>query len=134
MNYPVPLPSLTPLAFVVVCLSAAAPVLAAQTEVSFPAADGETGDRFDVLGAAYYLNQHGAASISVVGGSLGGGAAGEAVAAAPEQFDRLVLLARAPIRHPEDLGEARKLFIVARGDTAQGDQLLTDIVRFLSAR
>jgi pimeloyl-ACP methyl ester carboxylesterase len=82
-----------------------------------PQVGDETGDRFDVLGAASYLHQHGAVLISVVGSSLGGGAAAEAAAEAPEQFDRLVLLAHAPIPHPEKLGSVRKLFVVARRDT-----------------
>lgn len=75
------------------------------------------GERFDVLAAVRYLRGTGAATVSVVGASMGGGAAAlAAVEASPGAIDRLVLLAATPIATPERLG-GRKLFIVSRGDT-----------------
>jgi hypothetical protein len=47
----------------------------------------------DVLAAARYLRKAGAKSVSIVGGSLGGGAAGDAsVHAEPGEIDRIVFL------------------------------------------
>ena len=76
----------------------------------------------DVLSAVRYLRQSGAAEVSVVGASLGGGAAAQASAdAGPGEFDRIVLLAPMPIGAPERM-RGRKLFIVARADTGSGDR------------
>jgi pimeloyl-ACP methyl ester carboxylesterase len=76
---------------------------------------------FDVLAAVRYLRKTGAKSVSVVGGSLGGGAAADAsVAAMPGEIDRLVLLAAGELRAPEKL-KGRKLFIVSRDDLGPGD-------------
>ena len=48
----------------------------------------------DVLAAVRYLRKTGAKTVSVVGGSLGGGAAADAsIEAGPGEIDRLVLLA-----------------------------------------
>ena len=134
---------------------------------------GPDSAHYDVLGAVDYLRRTGATSVAVVGASLGGWAAGEAVVAAkPGSIDRVVLLAHPAIDHPERL-TGRKLFIVSRGDTTasgvprlvairaqydrapepkelvilegtahaqqvfqtnQGDRLLHEILRFLSAR
>ena len=70
----------------------------------------------DVLAAMKYLKDNGAKRVSVVGGSMGGGAAARAAAEAkPGQIDRLILLAHSPISHPEKL-TGKKLFIVSRGD------------------
>jgi len=67
------------------------------------------------LAAVRYLRQSGAKTVSVVGGSFGGTAAGEAsIEAKPGEIDRLVLLA-AWVDTPEKL-KGRKLFIVARDD------------------
>lgn len=71
---------------------------------------------FDVLAAVRYLRKTGARSVSLVGGSMGGGAAADAVIRAePGEIDRLVLLAALPGATPEKL-KGRKLFIVARDD------------------
>jgi pimeloyl-ACP methyl ester carboxylesterase len=71
---------------------------------------------FDVLAAVRYLRKTGASTVSLVGGSMGGGAAAEAlIEAQPHEVDRLVLLAAAPNARPEKL-TGRKLFIVARDD------------------
>jgi pimeloyl-ACP methyl ester carboxylesterase len=77
---------------------------------------GDNGLRFDVLAAVRYLHQTGAKTVSVVGGSMGGGAAAEAsVEAKPGEIDRLVLLAHAPIQEPQRM-KGRKLFVTARND------------------
>jgi pimeloyl-ACP methyl ester carboxylesterase len=71
---------------------------------------------FDVLAAVRYLRKTGAKAVSVVGGSLGGGAAADAsIQSEPGEIDRLVLLAATPDGPPEKL-KGRKLFIVARDD------------------
>ena len=71
----------------------------------------------DVLAAVRYLQTIGVKMVSVIGGSMGGGAAAEAsIAAAPGEIDRLVLLAAMAIDRPEQI-KGRKLFITARQDT-----------------
>lgn len=71
----------------------------------------------DVLAAVRYLHQAGAKKVSVVGGSMGGGAAAMAsIAAAPGEIDRLVLLAPMAAGHPEQI-KSRKLFVISRQDT-----------------
>lgn len=76
---------------------------------------------FDVLAAVRYLRQNGAKTVSVVGGSMGGGAAADAsVEAEPGEIDRLVLLAAWASGPPEQL-KGRKLFIVSRDDIGSGD-------------
>jgi pimeloyl-ACP methyl ester carboxylesterase len=73
----------------------------------------------DVLAAVRYLRKT-AKSVSVVGGSMGAGAAGDAsIASRPGEIDRLVLLGGAPNGPAEKLKSAT-LFIVARDD-ASGD-------------
>jgi pimeloyl-ACP methyl ester carboxylesterase len=70
----------------------------------------------DVLGAVYYLRRSGAQRVSVVGGSMGGGAAAQASVKSEEgEIDRLILLAAAPPAESAKL-KGRKLFIVSRGD------------------
>jgi pimeloyl-ACP methyl ester carboxylesterase len=70
----------------------------------------------DVLAAVQYLHGSGAKTVSVVGASMGGGAAARAVVEAkPGQIDRLVLLAAVPIDKPERM-TCRKLFITSQGD------------------
>jgi pimeloyl-ACP methyl ester carboxylesterase len=72
----------------------------------------------DVLAAVAYLRKTGAKTISVVGGSMGGGAAAGAVVEAREgEIDRLVLLAAVSDAPPEKL-KGRKLFLVARDDAS----------------
>ena len=74
----------------------------------------------DVLAAVRYLHQAGAKSVSVIGASMGGGAAGDAsIAARPGEIDRLVFLGSAP-NGPADKLKSPSLFIVARDD-ASGD-------------
>jgi alpha-beta hydrolase superfamily lysophospholipase len=72
---------------------------------------------FDVLAAVRYLRNEGAKTVSVVGGSMGGGAAGKASVEAKEgEIDRLVFLGSGGSDdHPEKM-KGRKLFIIARDD------------------
>ncbi|MGC2298620.1 MAG: alpha/beta fold hydrolase [Acidobacteriaceae bacterium] len=69
----------------------------------------------DVLAAVRYLKAHGARSVSVVGGSFGGAAAGDASIRAPGEIDGIVFLGAAP-NLPADRLRSRTLFIVARDD------------------
>ena len=70
----------------------------------------------DVLAAVRYLHQNGAKSVSAVGGSMGGAAAGDAsIAAQPGEIDRLILLGAAP-DGPADKLKSAILYIVARDD------------------
>ncbi len=74
----------------------------------------------DVLAAVRYLRETGAKRVSVIGGSMGGGAAGDAsIASKPGEIDRLVFLGAAP-NGPADQLKSPSLFIVARDD-ASGD-------------
>jgi pimeloyl-ACP methyl ester carboxylesterase len=71
----------------------------------------------DVLAAVRYLKTNGAKTVSVIGGSFGGGAAGDAsIKSAPGEIDRVVFLGAAPNLPAEKL-KARALFIVARDDS-----------------
>lgn len=128
--------------------------------------------KFDVLAAVRYLRSTGVKSVSVIGGSMGGTAAGDAsIASQPGEIDRLVLLGAAP-DGPADKLKSPVLFIVARNDasasgprlpgiqeqyekapqpkeliildgsahaqylfqTDQGDRVMREILRFLSAK
>jgi pimeloyl-ACP methyl ester carboxylesterase len=72
----------------------------------------------DVLAAVRYLHANGAKTVSIVGGSLGGGAAGDAsIASEPGEIDRLVFLGSSP-NGPADKLKSPSLFIVARDDTS----------------
>jgi dienelactone hydrolase len=74
----------------------------------------------DVLAAVRHLRREGATSVSVVGGSLGGGGAAQAAVEAGEgEIDRVVLLAPMPIERPERM-KGRKLFVVTRDDVGPG--------------
>ncbi|HVO09188.1 MAG TPA: alpha/beta fold hydrolase [Vicinamibacteria bacterium] len=74
----------------------------------------------DVLAAVRFLKKAGARTVSVVGGSMGAGAAGDAAIEAPGEIDRLVLLAGTP-NGPAERLTGRKLFVVARDDVAGQD-------------
>jgi pimeloyl-ACP methyl ester carboxylesterase len=69
----------------------------------------------DVLAAVRYLKAHEAKSVSVVGGSFGGAAAGDSSIKAPGAIDRIVFLGAAP-NLPAQALTSRSLFIVARDD------------------
>lgn len=126
----------------------------------------------DVLAAVRYLHKSGARTVSVVGASMGGGAAADAaVIAPPREIDRVVLLGTGPESHPEKFN-VPKLVIIARDDsdgagprlaairaqwekvpepkelivlegsahaqylfqTDQGERVMREILRFISAR
>ena len=78
----------------------------------------------DVLAAVRYLKTQGAKTVSVVGGSFGAGAAGDAsIKSAPGEIDRIVFLVAAPNLPAEKL-KSRSLFITARDDAnAAGPRL-----------
>jgi pimeloyl-ACP methyl ester carboxylesterase len=67
----------------------------------------------DILGAIRYLHEQGAKRISVIGGSMGGGAAAEA-AVRTDAIDRLILLAPAPIDDPGKMKASKILFVVSK--------------------
>jgi pimeloyl-ACP methyl ester carboxylesterase len=70
----------------------------------------------DLLAAIRYLQGNGAKSVSIVGASMGGNLAEEAVRLArPGEIDRVVFLAHGAYGPPQTL-KLRKLFIVARND------------------
>src|SRR6266436_6585404 len=134
-------------------------------------ARSDFGSPLDVLAAVRYLREKAAKNVSVVGASMGGDAALDAMAAAPGEIDRLVLLASGAYGQPEKW-KGRKLFIVARDDandagprlpkiraqyekaldpkeliivegsahaqflfqTDQGERVMREILRFLSAK
>ncbi len=74
----------------------------------------------DVLAAVRYLRTNGAKWVAVVGGSMGGSAAGDAsVESKPGEIDKIVLLGAAP-NMPADKLKCPSLFLVARAD-ASGD-------------
>ena len=77
----------------------------------------------DVIAAVRYLKAQGATAVAVVGGSFGGGAAGDASIEWPGEIDRVVFLGAAP-NLPADKLKCRSLFIVARDDaSADGPRL-----------
>ena len=83
--------------------------------------------KLDVLAAVRYLHDHGAKAVSVVGGSMGGGAAGDAsIASKAGEIDRLVLLGAAP-NDPADKLKSASLYIVARDDANQDGPRLPGI-------
>jgi predicted alpha/beta hydrolase len=75
------------------------------------------GEKYeDILAAVRYLRENGAKTVSVIGASMGGGAAATAsIQARPGEIDRLILLAHVPVQEPERL-TGQKLFVVSRGD------------------
>ena len=76
---------------------------------------------FDVLAAVRYLRNSGAKTVSVVGGSMGGGAAGDAsIEAKPGEIDRLVFLGSGGSDKPEQM-KGRKLFLIAHDDLGPSD-------------
>lgn len=81
----------------------------------------------DVLAAVVFLREQGCSEISVIGGSIGGGATSVAAAMAPTGLiDRVVLLAATPINKIEAV-KGSKLFVTTEGDnldviTAQYEQ------------
>jgi pimeloyl-ACP methyl ester carboxylesterase len=83
--------------------------------------------QLDVLAAVRYLRANGAKSVSVVGGSMGGGAAGAAsIASQPGEIDRVVFLAAYPDGPAEKL-KCASLFIVAKDDASEDGPRLPHI-------
>src|SRR5579863_9107213 len=77
----------------------------------------------DALAAVRYLHAHGATSVSIVGASMGGWAAGDAsIASNPGQIDRVVFLASAP-NGPAGKLKSASLFLVARDDSDGSGEL-----------
>jgi pimeloyl-ACP methyl ester carboxylesterase len=81
----------------------------------------------DVLAAVRNLRKGGAKTVAVVGGSMGGSAAGDAsMESWPGEINRLVLLGSAPNGPAEKL-KAATLFIVARDDANEAGPRLPGI-------
>jgi dienelactone hydrolase len=81
----------------------------------------------DVLAAVRYLRKMGTKTVSVVGGSMGGGAAGDAsIASQPGEIDRVVFLGAYPNGPAEKL-KCASLFIVARDDANEDGPRLPKI-------
>jgi len=73
----------------------------------------------DILGGIRYLREQGATRVSVIGASMGGGAAGDAAARAePGEIDRLILLAAVAARSARRM-QGTKLFIVSQDDASR---------------
>lgn len=70
----------------------------------------------DVLAAVAFLREQGCSEISVIGGSIGGGATSVAAAMAPKGLiDRVVLLAATPIKKIQAV-KGSKRFVTTEGD------------------
>ena len=83
----------------------------------------------DVLAAVRYLRKTGVKTVSIVGGSMGGGAAGDAsIASRPGEVDRVVFLGSAP-NEPADKLKSSSLFIVARDDASDDGPRLPGILK-----
>lgn len=73
--------------------------------------------QLDVLAAVRYLHAHGAKTVSVIGGSFGGSAAGDAcIDSHPGEIDRIIMLGAAP-NEPANKLKCPALFLVARNDS-----------------
>lgn len=72
----------------------------------------------DVLAAVGYLKKAGATSISVIGASMGGTAAVQALSeAGPELIEKIVVLSAGTGQSPPEKVRGRKMFLVAREDS-----------------
>jgi pimeloyl-ACP methyl ester carboxylesterase len=72
--------------------------------------------KYDVLAAVRYLHKNGAKTVSAIGASMGGWAAGDAsIASQPGEIDRVVFLGSSP-NDPADKLKSASLFIVALDD------------------
>lgn len=69
----------------------------------------------DILAAIQFLKQSGH-NVSVLGASMGGGAAARAaIAAEPGAIDKLILLSPVPVAHPKKM-QGNKLFIASKDE------------------
>ncbi len=76
----------------------------------------------DVIAAVRWLHAQGVTSVSVVGGSMGGGASAQAATEAkPGEIDKLVLLSPVPIDDPERLKANSILFIASQHEFLASD-------------
>jgi len=72
----------------------------------------------DVLAAIRWLHGQGVKSVSVIGGSMGGGASARAATqATPGEIDKLILLSPVPIRTPEKLKAKNIYYIASRNES-----------------
>jgi pimeloyl-ACP methyl ester carboxylesterase len=72
----------------------------------------------DVMAAVRWLHKQGVEKVDLVGGSMGGGAAGEAATRLkPGELDKLLLLSPMPINDPENLKAASILYIASRNES-----------------
>ena len=82
----------------------------------------------DVLAAVHYLHGDGAKNVSIVGGSMGGAAAGDAsITSRTGEIDRIVMLGAAPNLQADKL-KCPALFLLARDDSS-GDGLRLPRIR-----
>ncbi len=87
------------------------------------------GSPLDVLAAVRYLQKAGATNVSVIGGSMGGDAAGEASAqAGPGEMDRVIFIGSEGGDRPEQM-KGRKFFITSRNDIGSGNRLRLPTIR-----
>ncbi len=71
----------------------------------------------DILAAVRYLHQIGVRQVSVIGASMGGGAAGEAaIRSQPGEINKLILLSPVPITDPDKL-QGELLFIASKAES-----------------
>jgi pimeloyl-ACP methyl ester carboxylesterase len=81
----------------------------------------------DILAAVRYLRARGAKSVSIIGGSMGGSAAGDAcILSKPGEIDRVVMLGAAPNLTADKL-HCPVLYIVARDDANEDGPRLPGI-------
>lgn len=74
----------------------------------------------DVVAAVRWMHAQGVHSVSVVGGSMGGGAAGKAATElANGQIDKLILLSPVPIDDPGKMKANQILFIASRHESLE---------------
>lgn len=81
-------------------------------------AGGEQGALYnDVLAAIRYLHGAGFEEVSVVGASMGGGAAARAaIESVAGEIDRLILLSPVPVENPETMVAGALFYIVSGGE------------------
>jgi len=71
----------------------------------------------DVMAAVRWMHKQGVEKVDVVGGSMGGGAAGKAATKVkPGEIHKLLLLSPMPIQDPQDLKADSILYIASRNE------------------